>query len=74
MMFTATDLEDVAGEQVGLYSWAWMRRENIAVEAMQTMFAGVSRQWLKSDQDEDTVIDLCGQAFRLGWESHKGAS
>jgi hypothetical protein len=73
-MFTATDIEDVAGEQVEPGAWAWMRRENIAVEALQAMFASVSRQWIASDQDEDTVIDLCGQAFRLGWESHKAAS
>jgi hypothetical protein len=73
-MFTAADIDDIAGEQIEPGAWAWMRRENIAVEALQAMFASVSRQWLASDQDEDTVIDLCGQSFRLGWESHKAAS
>lgn len=73
-MFTAADIDDVAGEQLAPDSVGWMRRESISPEAMLAMFDSIGRMWEESDKTADAVTDLCGQAFRLGWESHKGAS
>lgn len=72
-MFEVVDIEDVAGEQIEPDSWNWMRREQIAPEAMVSMFESICRKWWASDQTADAVVDLCGQAFRLGWESQKAA-
>lgn len=71
MTLTLTELADIAGEQCEPHSFAWLQREGIEASAIQAMFDSIERQWNKSDKDAETVTDLCGQAFRLGWECHK---
>ena len=73
LMFTTADIADIAGEQTEPDAVRWMEREQIDPEALLLMFESIERQWHKSDKTPEAVIDLAGQAFRLGWESQKAA-
>jgi hypothetical protein len=75
-MLTADRLTEIAGEIADdVDSPTWLLREGIDVAAMRVMFESVERQLhekIAADGDVvGAVIDLTGQAFRLGWDCAK---
>ena len=75
-MLTRGDIADVAGEQVSPDSDGWMQREGIAIEAVCFMLEAIERRYAAAVDEGDeagAVLDIAGQAFRLGWESAKYA-
>lgn len=79
-MLTRERLADVAGWIAddmagGRTSEVWCGQEGIEMDAMVGMFESIERQFhAKVLEDGDVlgaVIDLTGQAFRLGWESRR---
>jgi len=77
---TRSAIADIAGRvadetEAGVDSVEWCARNNIDLDAMQAIFESIERQLHnKVAQDGDVlgaVLDLTGQAFRLGWEASR---